>query len=195
MKRLRHENMNTPAFYDARWRAKVTARPYYDYVRLDALVEKAADGMKVIDLGAGVYGAAQYLAEKSPLILDITAMDFSARARELTPQLPGLKYYLGDVLDNGFPAGSFDLVIAGELIEHMEAPEALVAEMARLAISGGWLSCSTLDMSSEAAQAHGDYPEHIFSFTGDDLIALFSPVGRAEHRQVGNYHIVHCQTF
>lgn len=37
------------------------------------------------------------------------------------------------------------------------------------------------------------YPEHLWEFTPEDLIGLFSLYGQARHFLVGNYHFIECQ--
>jgi 2-polyprenyl-3-methyl-5-hydroxy-6-metoxy-1,4-benzoquinol methylase len=75
----------------------------------------------------------------------------------------------------------------------MEHPSLLVAEMARVCKPGGWLIISTLDDTCDAAQAHGDYPEHLWSFTPDELLGYFRPYGTPTYELVGHYHMVYCQ--
>lgn len=108
-------------------------------------------------------------------------------------QCPKLHYSVGPISPLPFRDGYFDLVTAGELVEHLEAPATLVREMARVCRPDGWMTISTLDTNCEAAAAHGGYPEHVWEFTPQDLLDLFQPYGEATYSLVGHYHMIECR--
>lgn len=195
MKRLQDRKIDDAAYYEIIWGKDIAAgRSKFDPVRQLALAEKVKSGDKVVDLGAGVYGTAEFIAEHIRTKCILVAYDQSYTAKEIVDQknLP-LLYLLGLVPDTIFPSKTFDVVIAGEVIEHMEDPKDLVHEMARICKPGGWMVISTVDTTCEQAIAHGPYPEHIWEFTKEDLIGLFKRYGETEYRLVGNYHVIYCK--
>ena len=194
MKRLHEEDINKPEWFNHVWKLENVHR--YDAVRLREFLQftriYGAQG-RILDVGAGWWGFAQYGVHHG-YPGKFTALDFSEEARRRTLDIvPTLDYQIGDALNLPFADESFHLVGSGELIEHMEHPEALVAEMARVCRRGGQLVISTLDDTCEAAQAHGDYPEHLWSFTPDELLAYFKPYGNPSYKTVGHYHMVYCR--
>ena len=205
MKRIHEVKIDTPEYYDEKiWAQEVNTRPYYDTVRMQALIEKVKDGDRVIDLGAGCFGAAQFLAEKTQVRAYINAVDYSRVARELVTERVRLvqphyfhsfQYFTEDVLHTGFKAAAAEVVIAGEVIEHIENPPDLVKEIARICKPGGWMVISTVDNSCADAIAHGDYPEHLWAWEDDidGLVSMFAPYGKPRYYLVGDYHFVETQ--
>jgi SAM-dependent methyltransferase len=90
-----------------------------------------------------------------------------------------------------FPDQEFDLVVCGEVVEHMEDPAALVREMCR--VCGGHVVLSTVDMHCEdAIRNRVVYPDHLWDFQPEDLTGLFDGLGDVTYYRVGNYHFVAC---
>lgn len=193
MKRLQKVNINTPEHYIQVWKNKQENRPYYDAVRIRALIKHVESGSRVLDVGAGLYGACQYIAERTEIKATLVALDFSEYAlNELKKTAPEVDCVVADVYKMPFPDNDFDDVIAGEIIEHMDDVKAFVKELAR--VCRGTITLTTVDTESEAAKLHGVYPEHIWEFTANDLVKLFKPYGETNHSLVGNYHFVECNT-
>ena len=192
MIRLHEKDINTPEWFDHIWSIEKVHR--YDAVRLKALLEHVRDGDSICELGAGVFGFAQYALAELNLNIKATVVDFSSVALKMAAEMaPALYTVLSNALDTPLALHQFDLVGAGELIEHMETPADLVWEMARLCKYDGWLVISTVNPDCEDAIKHGDYPEHLWSFTRQELIDLFSPYGRTKYRLIGDYHMIECQ--
>lgn len=191
MKRLHEKKIDDAKYYEKIWNDKLVERPYYDAVRIRALIRDVKNGDSVMDIGAGVFGACQYIAEKTALKCKLFAFDQSYTAQEIVKKTaPQIDYQLGECAGRlPFADNSFDVVTAGEVIEHMEEPAAFCAELCR--ISRRWVSISTVDTNCENAIKHGDYPEHIWEFTPDDLISFFKPFGVATYQVVGNYHFIY----
>jgi len=194
MKRL-HEGpaIDDAVYYEHIWSEEENTRPFYDAVRMRALASKVKSGDTVIDIGAGVYGTVQYIVEhEKQLKIFPVCYDQSYTARDIViKKFPQILYFLGQLPDTYLPSDSFDVVIAGEIIEHMEEPDKLAKELARICRPGGWVSLSTVNTESENAIKHGPYPEHLWSFSDQDLIDMFSPYGRVLFEHVGDYQMVH----
>lgn len=195
MKRLHEKKIDDAKYYEKIWGEEYNARPYYDAVRQRALIAKVKNGNKVIDIGAGVFGACQYAAEKTDLNCRFYAFDQSYTAAEIVRKVtPEVDYIIGDC-SGRFPFifDSFDVVIAGEIIEHMEEPAKFAEELCRICKPGGWVALSTVDTNSENAKKHGDYAEHLWEFTPEDLIGFFEPFGETQYLTVGDYHFIYCK--
>lgn len=175
MTRLNPVNINTPEHFDRVWNLPHIHR--YDVVRLEQFLQGVGAKDCVLDVGAGVYGVAQY-AVAHGFAGEYTAIDFSPEAKRLTESIIGtnaILYDIGDALHMPYADESFDRVCCGELIEHMEDPAFLVAELFRVCRRGGQVIIGTLNDKCDAAKAHGEYPEHVWSFDSQDLLWLLDP--------------------
>ena len=85
---------------------------------------------KVLEIGCGGGHTAAKLVQ---LGFEVTATDFSETALEQAARsYPGVDFQATDATDLTFPDGSFDGVVAVELIEHLADPRAHVREVRRV---------------------------------------------------------------
>lgn len=192
MKKLTEQNLNKPEHFDYNF-SKYTYE--FDTIRQVEFYQHIKDGMKVVDVGAGVRGFVEmYLASGGNADkVELHAIDFSNVAlNEIKGKYPAINYIIGDVRHTPYADGYFDIVGAGELIEHIPDPCDLVKEMARICKPNGLIMISTVDPDCEDANGI-TYPEHLWQFTPEDLIKLFSPFGETEYKRVGNYDFIYCR--
>jgi ubiquinone/menaquinone biosynthesis C-methylase UbiE len=188
MKRLHSENINTPGYFDGMWN-DAHVDDFEDQVRQRALTKYVKDGDIVLDVGCGVYGSCQYLAERTKIKAGLICIDFSRRAMEIvTQRCKQITFIEGDIRDLPFPDRSIDCVIAGEIIEHMEDQAAFAKELCR--VSRGWVALSTVNTESENAKKL-KYPEHLWEFTPEDLTRLYAPFGEVYYELLGDYHMIY----
>jgi ubiquinone/menaquinone biosynthesis C-methylase UbiE len=184
MERIKQENLNTPEEFDKLWHGDMAAnRRQFDLYRYRALMEGIRG--KVIELGCGCSEFLSFASNHHPEI-KATGLDFSKFAIEYMGQIdPRIRWILGNALATGLESDSFDHVVSGELIEHLEEPSKLVAEMKRICKPGGIVRISTLLPHLQATDRY-----HIWKFWESDLAQLFSVVGVTTIKTVGNYFIV-----
>ena len=106
--------------------------------------------VRVLDLGCGAGLLGNFLAARGHAVtgIDTTAENLAiARARDATGTA---RYELGDATALGFPAASFDVVCALDLLEHVEEPRRLLAEVARVLRPGGLFIFHTFDRTWQA---------------------------------------------
>ncbi|HEX2084318.1 MAG TPA: class I SAM-dependent methyltransferase [Solirubrobacteraceae bacterium] len=106
-----------------------------------ALGRLAAGGARrAIEVGPG---SGVYLPLMVELFASVTAVDveeaFLARAREVE----GVRVVRDDVTRSALPAGSFDVVLCSEVIEHLRDPRPALLGLRRLLAPGGRLVIST----------------------------------------------------
>jgi SAM-dependent methyltransferase len=137
------------------------------------------DGASVIDIGCGPLGILPLLRSRVGengrvvgLDLDLAALATGERhAAEL-----GLKVETvhADAIDTGLPTGSFDLVHERALLLNVTDPGAVVAEMARLARSGGVVALQEPDSSSWVC----DPPHPLWELVRGEVLAVYPRTGR-----------------
>jgi ubiquinone/menaquinone biosynthesis C-methylase UbiE len=161
---------------DAIWEAvPQDAEPDRFAVRRDWLLARVHTGERVLDLGcgAGEFTAALHAHGAHPLGLDVVAEPLR-RARERHPEL---EFHQGTidgplVLDDN----AFDVVWAGEVIEHVVDVVGWLSEVRRVLPSGGRLLLTTPDHPPALLRALADDPEA--------FAAHFNP--RADHLRFFN---------
>jgi 2-polyprenyl-6-hydroxyphenyl methylase / 3-demethylubiquinone-9 3-methyltransferase len=101
----------------------------------------------VLDLGCGGGLLANYLAERGHRVtgIDTTAENLAvAWAHDHTGTV---RYERGDACALPYPDASFDVVCAMDLLEHVEQPQQLIGEAARVLRPGGLLCFHTFNRS------------------------------------------------
>lgn len=194
MKRLKKKNINTPKFYDGVWAQEKNLRPYYDAVRQRALIKHVRNTDSVLDVGCGLFGSCQYIAERTTLRSKLHAIDFSQTVKDYLEKSAGDRIAVRKSRVEVLPYADkmFHCVIAGEIIEHVEDPAGFASELCRVCKPGGTVTISTVDTTCENAIKHGEYIDHVWEFTKEDLTGFFEPYGKVEYSLVGDYHFLTC---
>ncbi|HEX2086114.1 MAG TPA: class I SAM-dependent methyltransferase, partial [Solirubrobacteraceae bacterium] len=106
---------------------------------IEAALRRHAGG-RAIEVGPG---SGVYLPLMVELFDSVTAVDveeaFLVRAREV----PGVRALRDDIARSALPAGSFDLALCSEVIEHLHDPAPALRGLRRLLAPGGRLVLST----------------------------------------------------
>lgn len=123
--------------------AEQSGRIVYEHLHRYALCREFVAGRRVLDLACGTgYGTAIL----GTAAAEVTGLDISAAAiRAARKRFAGdnVKFVIGDCFDLPFDDGSFDVVVANEMIEHVEDHAALIAEARRVLGSKGLFLVST----------------------------------------------------
>ncbi len=103
--------------------------------RIPWFVEAIGRGKRVLDLGCRSGALTRHFLEENSVV----GLDVDAAALEKAAAL-GIEPVQANVEDPlPFESASFDTVVAGELLEHLQFPDALVAEVHRVLRPGGVL--------------------------------------------------------
>jgi ubiquinone/menaquinone biosynthesis C-methylase UbiE len=118
------------------------------------------DGKKVLDMGCGIgFMCRQVLHDKSSC--EVWGIDYSAEGIVKAKIVcPNGNFAVMDIYDTDFEDHSFDYVFCCEVLEHLEKPELVVKEMARVTRGSAMVTVPYLDHipSMEHIQEF-DYPE------------------------------------
>ena len=142
MKRIKKENPNTPEMWD---------HAYGEYdggninePRFITMLSYIEDRKRVVDLGCG-QGTFCYALSRLWSNCEIWGVDFSSKALEWAEKRMGgrINFKLAGVTKTGLESNYFDYVVASEILEHLDEPELLIKEAARLLKKGGKLVLTT----------------------------------------------------
>jgi SAM-dependent methyltransferase len=159
-------------------------------------------GDRILDLGCG-FGRHSYQAAR--LRDEVVAFDASAEevrnvqdtfgamavAGELDPEAARVGAVQGDALRLPFADGSFDRVIASEVLEHIPADESAMAELARVLRSGGSMAVTVPRCGPEfvnwalSDEYHNVPGGHVRIYRRNQLVSRLEGTGL---RAVGSHH-------
>ena len=132
---------------------------------IDRLSAFIPHGATVLDVGAGS-GIVTMLLRDARTDLSITPCDFSPVAVE---HLKACGFHDAFVADaHWLPEGKYDVVIATEMLEHVQFPSLVIKRMSE--------NCTDMVIVSVPNKNAIDSHEHVWSFDKSDLIDLFSSV-------------------
>jgi len=143
-----------------------------NFYRTVISVLKPIDVKKVLDVGCGE-GFTLNKFQEEGIGEKLTGIDYSDDALELGAKIyPQLELKKGDIYDIKEKNNSYDLVIATEVLEHLEYPEKALKELIR--ISSKYLLLSVPNeplfimanlLRGKYLRSFGNHPEHINHWT------------------------------
>jgi 2-polyprenyl-3-methyl-5-hydroxy-6-metoxy-1,4-benzoquinol methylase len=124
---------------------EVNTRPHGSQMKLIDLVDPPG---RVLDVGCSTGYLAQRLQERGSTVIGI---EMDERAAELARRFCEA-VYVGDIetMELPFEAESFDVVLCGDLIEHLRDPQGVLARLRPLLRPGGRLVLSTPNIANWA---------------------------------------------
>jgi ubiquinone/menaquinone biosynthesis C-methylase UbiE len=167
---------------EAVWRAVPEgAAPERFAARRGFLLERVAAGERVLDLGCGDGAfAAELVAAGCEVVMADVAHEALRRARARVPGAEAVRLAEGAPLP--FPDGAFDVVWAGEVLEHVADVVGLLAEVRRVLRWGGRLLVTTPwhGRLVVVADRHLDpRADHLRFFSARTLAAVLGDAGFA----------------
>jgi ubiquinone/menaquinone biosynthesis C-methylase UbiE len=114
------------------------------------LLPELRPGMRLLDVGCGpgsiTRGLAERVAPGQVIGLDLSRETLAAARKEAAARgLGNIEYEEGSVYQLPFPDGSFDVVYAHQVLQHLREPAAALREMLRVLQSGGLVAIRDVD--------------------------------------------------
>ena len=125
---------------------------------------------RALDIGAGAGGNTRVLEARG---WEATALEYSEAGVELA-RSRGLDVVQGDARAIPFSDDYFGLVVAYDVLEHIEEDARVVAEIARVVRPGGRVLVA-VPADPRLWSAHDDAVGHVRRYTREGLAGLFAP--------------------
>jgi O-antigen biosynthesis protein len=166
----------------------------YEHLHRYLWAAKLVEGKRVLDLGSGEGFGASILADTAGEVVGVDVDERTVEHARLNWSSPQVSFELGSALDlSAFDEGSFEAVVAFELIEHLSEQERVLAEIARVLSSDGVLIISTPDRRIYSEASGQDNPFHERELTSEEFSALleitFSNVALWGQRAITGSHL------
>lgn len=135
---------------------------------------------RVLDIGCGRALLLQYLKSQG---WECYGTELSESLASHVQETSGIEVRTGELRDMGFDEGSFDVVTAYHVLEHISNPKATLTEVRRLMKPDGLLVVGVPNLASVQARMSGgrwfhlDVPRHVVHFTPDTLGRMLRECG------------------
>src|SRR5690349_21076814 len=139
---------------------------------------RLARGKRVLDAGCGAgYGAAA-LAETADSVAGVDVAEEAIEFARAHYQAGNLRFEQASILQLPFEDASFDLMVAFEVIEHLEDWRGFLAEAGRVLAPAGQLIVSTPNKLyyTESRGEHGANPFHVHEFEFAEFVEALKTV-------------------
>lgn len=146
-------------------------------------------GSRVLDVGSG-YSIFFLITTEWDFKMTCCDLD-SAAMRKMSGLVPKWEWVVADAADLPWDDASFDVVYAGEIIEHMPDPASALSEWRRVLAPGGTLILSTPNRDRLLARANNRempvHPEHVREMNLPELEAALTSRGFEVLKVTGIY--------
>ncbi|MEM3658613.1 MAG: methyltransferase domain-containing protein [Candidatus Hadarchaeum sp.] len=151
------------------------------YTLIARIIEKCSLSGRVLDFGAGKGLFTQWL-HRCGRFNKVCAADLLPKP----PDLPdNIEWWVGDLNHpTGFSAESFDVIVAAEIIEHLENPREVAREWFRLLCPGGILIMTTPNNESWRAIAALIFKGHFSLFLAESYPAHITALVRKDIERI-----------
>ncbi|HWG08545.1 MAG TPA: glycosyltransferase [Solirubrobacteraceae bacterium] len=145
----------------------------YEHMHRYLWAAQIVEGKRVLDLGSGEGFGAAILAESAAAVVGVDVDERTVEHATLNWSSPSVSFVTGSALDlSAFEDGSFDAVVAFEIVEHVSEQDRMLAEIDRLLARDGVLIISTPDRRIYTEASGQVNPFHECELTYDEFSAL-----------------------
>ena len=173
---LAYELENEAAFFELQKLALKDSG--FDRIEKQVFAREGEEKPRILDVGCATGAMLEDLRNRGWQAVGVEISPSAAYAREKR----GLEVY-GSSLENcNFPSGSFDVILASHLLEHLNRPEIFLREAMRLLRPGGYAVLTTPNIGSFQACLFGGrwrsaIFDHLYLFSKKTLKSMLVSTG------------------
>ena len=150
---------------------QVAYEHYHRYLWASRLVQ----GRRVLDVGSGEGFGSAILSQSASEVVGIDLDERAVEHASLNYGTPALTYTQGSALDlSALEDAPFDAVVAFEIIEHVDDPECVLGELARVLRDDGILMISTPNRDVYRTASSRPNPFHRRELSVDEFRVLLA---------------------
>lgn len=169
--------LNSPEEYNRIFGIRQKKGADHQDLRRWKVLLKYFKGGRLLDAGC-LDSQVPVMAKKKFANANVWGIDTAKEAiQAMQTNHPSIKYEVRNVYDTRFPDNFFDYVVAGELIEHLESPQAFIKEAFRILKPKGTLALST-PLNEEIEFGAVDGHRHLWSFSVDSVTKMLKVYGK-----------------
>jgi O-antigen biosynthesis protein len=147
----------------------------YEHMHRYLWAAQAVAGKRVLDLGSGEGFGAAILADAASEVVGVDIDERTVEHARLSWSGPSVSFEVASALDlSAFEPGSFDAVVAFEIIEHLTDQSRMLAEIARVLADDGLLIISTPDRRIYSEASGQENPFHEHELTHEEFSSLLA---------------------
>jgi GT2 family glycosyltransferase/SAM-dependent methyltransferase/glycosyltransferase involved in cell wall biosynthesis len=145
----------------------------YEHFHRYLWAARVVSGRRVLDLGSGEGFGAAILAESAAHVIGVDIDERTVEHSKLNYAAANLEFLVGTALDlSAYDAGSFEAVVAFEIIEHVLDQERVFVEIARVLADDGLLAISTPDRRTYSEVSGRINPFHERELGQEEFLTL-----------------------
>lgn len=166
----------------------------YEHMHRYLWASRLLAGRRVLDLGSGEGFGAGILSDTAREVVGVDVDERTVEHASLNWSSATVSFVQGSALDlSAFEPGSFDAVVAFEIIEHLQDQSRMLAEIDRVLTDDGLLVISTPDRRIYSEASGQSNPFHERELTAEEFSALlgetFANVGLWGQRTITGSHL------
>ena len=147
----------------------------YEHMHRYLWAARMVEGKRVLDLGSGEGFGAAILADDAAAVVGVDIDERTVEHARLNWSGDSVSFEVASALDlSGFPAKSFDVVVAFEIVEHVSDQSRMLAEVERVLADDGVLIISTPDRRLYSEASGQENPFHERELTYQEFSALLA---------------------
>jgi SAM-dependent methyltransferase len=124
-------------------------------------------GWRCLEVGPGAGTTARWMGERVVPGGHATALDVDTRFLDVLTGAPGVDVLRGDVRTRDFAAGTFDLIHARFVLEHLPDRVAVMKRMVDWLAPGGWVLFEEPDCAAALASPNPLWARHMEAYRAD----------------------------